>query len=234
MIKLQMKLEDKLIDLESRRMRENVRIYGVTETAEKDFPTMSDFVEKLLREGLELSQEEADIRIERAHRSLAPPPPEDAPPRSIVVKFLSFRTKEFVLRKAWQKRGFTWNGKQINLDHDYPPLILKKRREYAEVRKILKEQKIPFQTLFPARLRVNYTDETKIYNTVEEATADMSSRGYAVNVVKSPETALEQLKQLTWRRVRGAERRTANRRRDPGYKEKLRAFKRTSPSPSGN
>jgi len=37
------------------------------------------------------------------------------------------------------------------------------------VRKILKEQQIPFQTPFPARLKVKYTEETKIYNTVVEA-----------------------------------------------------------------
>lgn len=127
-IKLQIRLEDKLMDLESRTRRENIRIYGVPETAERDSPTMSDFVEKLLRVGLELSQDEIDIRIERAHRSLGPSPPADAPPRSIIVKFLSFKTKELLLRKAWQKKGFTWNGKQVSLDHDYPPLILKKRK----------------------------------------------------------------------------------------------------------
>lgn len=234
-IKIQIRLEDKLMDLESRTRRENIRIYGVPETAERDSPTMSDFVEKLLCDGLELSQDELDICIERAHRSLGPPPPDDAPPRSIIVKFLSFKTKELLLRKAWQKKGFTWNGKQISLDHDYPPLILKRRKEYAEVRKILKEQKIPFQTLFPARLKVKYTEETKIYNTAAEATADMSRRGYAVKVIRSPETALEQVKQMTWTRVgRGAGSSATNKRRDPVYKDKLRAFKRTSPAPSGN
>lgn len=132
---------------------------------------------------------------------LGPPPPDGAPPRSIVVKFLSYNTKELVLRKAWQKRGFEWKGSQIYLDHDYPPLILKKRREYAEVRRVLKEQQSPFQTLFPARLKVKFMEETKIYSTVAEATADVSSRGYSVKVIKSAETALEQLKQMTWTRV---------------------------------
>lgn len=54
MLKLHMKLEDKLTDLESRSRRENVRIYGVPEEAEKDSPTMVSFVEKLLRDGLKL------------------------------------------------------------------------------------------------------------------------------------------------------------------------------------
>ncbi|KAL4008615.1 hypothetical protein ACER0C_002467 [Sarotherodon galilaeus] len=109
-IKLQIRLEDKLIDLESRTRRENIRIYGVPETAEQDFTIMIEFVEKLLRDGLGLSLSQEDI--ERAHRSQGPlPPPGDAPPR--------FKTKEFVLRKAWQKRGFTFSGRHVSLDHDY-------------------------------------------------------------------------------------------------------------------
>lgn len=232
-IKLQIRLEDKLIDLESRTRRENIRIYGIPETAEQDFTTMIEFVQKLLRDGLGLSLAQEDI--DRAHRSLGSPPPGDVPPRSIIVKFLSFKTKELVLRKAWQKRGFTFNDRHVNLDHDYPPQILKKRREYAEVRKILKEQQIPFQTLFPARLKVKYTDKTKTYNTAAEATEDMASRGYAVKVVKSPETLLEQLKRLTWSKVaRKPTSSAANKKPDPGYKEKLRVFGRTTPSSSGN
>ncbi|CAI5678533.1 unnamed protein product [Oreochromis niloticus] len=78
-IKLQIRLEDKLIDLESRTRRENIRIYGVPETAEKHFTTMIEFVEKLLRDGLGLSLSQEGI--ERAHRSQGSlPPPGDAPP----------------------------------------------------------------------------------------------------------------------------------------------------------
>lgn len=67
-----------------------------------------------------------------------------------------------------------------------------------------------------------------------EATEDMSSRGNAVKVVQSPETALE-LKQLTWSKV-GREPMSAalNKKRDPGCKEKFRAFMRMVPSPSEN
>lgn len=115
MLKLHIKLEDKVLDLKSRSRRENIRIY-------------------LLREGLELTDDVPDLQIERAHRSVGSQPPADAPPRSIIIKFLSFKTKETLLRKAWQRKGFTWQDNHINLDHDYPPLILKKRREYTETR----------------------------------------------------------------------------------------------------
>nr|AAD02926.1 unknown [Oryzias latipes] len=232
LMQVHVKLTDKLTDLESRERRENIRIYGVPETSERDSPSMSAFVETLLREGLKLEGAE-NINIERAHRSLGPPPPNGASPRSILVKFLSFKTKEQILRKAWQQKGFTWKGKQISLDNDYPPLILKKRREYAAILRILKDKQIQFQTLFPARLKVKYADGVKIYNTATEASEDMSKRGFPVEVIKPPESVLERYKQLnTWNRVTRGTGRTAPGPPGPSYKEKLRAFRRTGADPA--
>ncbi|CAL1598891.1 unnamed protein product [Knipowitschia caucasica] len=73
LVQLNIKLEEKMVDMESRSRRENVRIYGVPESSEKDSPSMIAFVETLLREGLELDG--VDISIERAHRSLGPASP---------------------------------------------------------------------------------------------------------------------------------------------------------------
>lgn len=233
MLKLHSRLDDKMLDLESRSRRENVRIYGVPEGAEKEPAAMISFVEKLLREGLELPDDMSDLQIERAHRSIGPQPPTDAPPRSIIIKFLSFKMKEALLRKAWQKKGFTWQGNQINVDHDYPPLILKKRREYAEIRKVLKENNVQFQTLFPARLRVRYEDGARIYDTIEEASEDLLKRGYAVTAITPPETLMEQVQRLSWK-DRRATKGTRKTGREMSYREKLRAFRRSSSAPSEN
>lgn len=234
MLKLHTKMEDKLLDLESRSRRDNIRIYGVPEEAEKESTTMVLFVENLLHGGLELTEDIPDLQIERAHRSVGPKPPVDAPPRSIIIKFLSFKTKETILRMAWQKKGFTWQENHINLDHDYPPQILKKRREYSEIRKVLKEKKVPFQTLFPARLHVRHDDGTKIYDTIEEASEDLCRRGYTVTITRPPESLMEQVQRLSWTRVdRRARKDILKTGREAGYREKLRTFRRPSPAPSG-
>ena len=145
----------------------------------------------------------------------------------------SFKTKETILRKAWQKKGFTWQENCINRDHDYPPPILKKRREYTEIRKILKENRVQFQTLFPARLRVRHEDETRTYETVEETLEDLLRRGYAVTtIITPPEMLMEQVQRLSWTRVdTRAKKGTTD--RDQTYKKELRAFRRSSPTPSG-
>lgn len=68
---------------------------------------MVDFVDKLLRDTLELPLT-TELHIERAHRSLAPKPPGDPgeKSRSIIVRFLRYKMKEEILRKAWGNKVF--------------------------------------------------------------------------------------------------------------------------------
>lgn len=95
------KQQKKLTDLEGRSRRNNIRTYGVPEGKEGD--SMTEFVENFLKAELALMAD-TTLRIQRAHRALARKPDRDAPPRSIVVNFLEFSTKEMVLKKAWGKK----------------------------------------------------------------------------------------------------------------------------------
>lgn len=196
-LKIQEQLHIKLTDQESRSRRENVRIYGVPEVAEGSPKAMIPFIEKLLKENLGISTS-TDLKIERAHQAPVPQPPSDAHPRSILVRFLSFITKEDVIRLAWQKKGFLFRNKKISLDHDYAPGILNKRREFGEARRVLKLHKIRFQMLFLAHQRVFYEDGTTIYESVEEATEDIERRGMQVKVVTQPTSLLEKIQQGAW------------------------------------
>lgn len=99
MLKLNIQQEDKLMELESRSRCENVRIYGVPEGAESECATTTAFIESLLCKGLKF----ATIwltSILKVWCSLWFRPPEDAPPRSIIVKFPSFKKKEAILHEA--------------------------------------------------------------------------------------------------------------------------------------
>ena len=224
MLKIQEQLQLQLTDQEGRSRRGNVRIYGVPEGAEGEPRLVIPFVEKLLKDNLAIPNS-TDMQIERAHRALAPQPPAGAQPRSILVKFLSFRMKEEVLRLAWQRKGFTWQNNKINLDHDYAPGILARRRDYAEARRVLKENNIRFQTLYPARLRVFHEEGTAIYETAEAATADLASRGLPVKVIAQPRSLLERIQRWSWRTTR-ARRAPRASRAPPGFKEKLQVFRR--------
>ncbi|KAL7853151.1 hypothetical protein SRHO_G00189360 [Serrasalmus rhombeus] len=90
-----------------------MRIFGVPENSEGD--SVTHFVEELLHRELSLP-EGTELLIQRAHRAAARRPGPGETPRSIIIHFLRFDTKEM------------------------------KRRAYAEIKKTLKAKGIRFQT----------------------------------------------------------------------------------------
>lgn len=237
----QANLEAKLVDQEGRARRDNLRIYGIPEGNEGS--DMIGFVDKLMKNALDLPADR-DLGIDRAHRALSQRRNDpQAKPRSIIVKFGSYRTKEEILRSAWQKKQIFYNDIRFYVDHDFPIEVLKKRSEYTEAKKVLREKRIKFQTPYPARMRVFYEDGTRVFQDASEATRDMAERGLPVKVVKSStapdrETRLLSTWQVARRRldggadqVPGAAGGYAKSKKGPRsqYKEKLREFKRQSP-----
>lgn len=168
---------------------------------------MVDFLDNLLKSALAFPPDR-ELGIERAHRALVPKPNNpQAKPRSIVVTFGSYQIKEEVLRRAWQKKEVFCNDACFYVDRDFPPDVLKRRGEYAEAKKVLKEKQIKFQTPYPARMRVFYDDGTRLYQDATEATRDMVSRGYPVTVVKSPTTTdQDEIMLLSTRQMAGRRR----------------------------
>lgn len=73
---------------------------------------------------------------------------------------------------------------------------LRKRLEYAEAKKVLRENNIRFQTRFQARMRVFYEGETCLYNSVEEVTRDMVKRGLSVMIYKPPTSWADRVQNL--------------------------------------
>lgn len=206
LIKEVTRLENKVLDQEGRSRRKNIRIYNVPEDAEGS--SMIEFVEKLLHDKLEIP-ETTDINVERAHRALVPKPSRDKDkPRSIVIRYLRYKTKEEILLKAWGKKKVLLDDEiQIFFDNDYPSAVLQKRKEYTEAKRVLRQNGVRFQTPFPAKLRVFYESGTRLYQSAEEAMKDMKSRKLPINMTPPKEDLLAQLSQTAWERVKSHERR---------------------------
>ncbi|XP_032405222.1 uncharacterized protein PF11_0207-like [Xiphophorus hellerii] len=171
LLKQQRKLQEKLTELEGHGRRCNMRIYNV---AEQEGELVQERVEKLLHRELALPAG-TELQIQRAHRSFGKRPPPEANPRSIVVNFLKYKTKEEILTKAWKKK-IQVEGKRIFFDHDYPTEVIEKRKSYSKIKKALKDRKIRFQTPM-TKIRIHWSDGIKIYNNAEEAAIDMRRRG---------------------------------------------------------
>ncbi|CAJ1053465.1 hypothetical protein NFI96_002648 [Xyrichtys novacula] len=171
-------LEDKLTSIEQQARRNNIRCYSLAEGVEKDSPVK--FMENLIKTELGLTDlvQNQNPGIERAYR-VGPKPPEGAPPRSMIVRFLQLAVKEEVLHTAWAKKPCV-QGKRVYFDHDYADAVQKKRQEYVPIKKALSAKKIPFKTPM-TKMRVEFEKGTyTTYNSAAEAVKDLRSRGYTV------------------------------------------------------
>ena len=211
-------LQTKMTDLEARSRRNNVRIYGIPEGEEEN--NMMDFVAKLLKSEL-ATPSELDLKIQRCHRALAPRPPREAPPRSIIINFHKYKTKELILSSAWKKKEVFYKGTRVYFDHDFPTEVVKKRREYAGIRRVLKEKGVRFQTPPPAKLKVFLDGGPRIYNDAREAADDLQKRGFPIDQNEpgpAPEPRI-----TAWERVRDKHRQRAS--HPELIREKLSAFR---------
>lgn len=194
-------MQEKITDLEGRSRRNNIRIFGVPEETEEN--STSKYVDQLLKTELQLP-EGTELHIQRAHRALAQKPSPNAPPRSIIVNFLKFETKEMILKTAWKKKIQVGN-KQIFFDHDYPAEVVQKRRSYVGIKKVLKEKQIRFQTPL-TKIRIHWSNGVKTYDSAVEAARAMRERGYITDPPGDDSTlAVREKTRVTpeWQRVRG-------------------------------
>ena len=214
-----LKMQVKMTDLEGRSRRNNIRIFGIPEDTEEN--STSKYLERFLTTELELPSD-TPLQIQRAHRALAQKPPPNAPPRSMVVNFLQFETKEMVLSHAW-KRKIHVGGKRIFFDHDYATEVVQKRKAYGPIKKILKEEQIRFQTPL-TRMRIHWGSGVKPYDSAEDVARDMKERGYEVDLPREGTATAEREKtrdRAEWQQVT-----RSKTGRMAAAKEKLRGFHR--------
>lgn len=128
----------KRIELEGHSRRNNIRIYGIKEGAERT--SMTHFVENPIQTELGEGTGPNKLDIEHAHRALAPL-------RSTFIKFLKYSTKERIISAAW-KKPIMVDGNRVFFYCDYATAVMEKRREYRYllIKKVLKEKGIKFRT----------------------------------------------------------------------------------------
>lgn len=124
-LNLQQAFQAQLTDLEARSHRNNISIHGIPEGVEGD--DMKSFLEELFKN--ELSLTDTPFGIQCCHRLLGTKPPQGANPRSVLVCFQEYSTKEWVLCSAWQKKVVKYSGKRRFFEQDYPRYLWKERRK---------------------------------------------------------------------------------------------------------
>ncbi|KAL1247028.1 hypothetical protein QQF64_034465 [Cirrhinus molitorella] len=89
------KLRAKLDNLENRARRNNIRVIVIPEGSEGSHP--SAFIEALLLEVFGEQNFARKPEVDRAHRSLAPPPKPNQAPRPFIMRMHHYQMRELVL-----------------------------------------------------------------------------------------------------------------------------------------
>lgn len=154
------KLRIKLDDLENRSRRNNIRVIGIPEGSEGSHP--SAFIEALVLEVFGEQSFSKKPEVDRAHRSLAPPPKANQAPRPFIVRMHHYQMRELILRLAREKGQVLYKGLRIHFYPDVSADVAKRRAAFNQVKAELRGAGIEFGLLFPARLRINH-DGTKTF-----------------------------------------------------------------------
>lgn len=181
---------------------------------------MIHYIESLLKKELMETTGLTYLGIERAHRALGPKPAENAPPRSIVIKFLKYSIKDKIINAAWRKTIIV-DGRKVFFDHDYATAVMEKWREYQPIKKLLKERGIRFHTPM-TRMRVFLHSGTVVYGSADQASEDLRARDFSVPPIPKRREATQST--FSWEQVKERRSRSLNANYRQRVREKLRDF----------
>ena len=163
MEKLIMHLKDKTDDLGNCSRRSNIRILNVPEQTEgRD---TEGFLEKFIPQILGMDNFTSPVTLERAHHTGK----KSDRPRPLITKFLNFRDKENLLRLARSKGEMTYESKKISFYPDYSTNLQRRRDEFLDVKRMLRDKEMEYALIYPAQLRNKHQGPVKLFTTPAKA-----------------------------------------------------------------
>ena len=114
-------LEERIIDMQCRSMRENLIFYKIREEENEELST-EDILKKFIMDEMKVEEE---MLFERVHRMGRSKKAQDGTiiPRPIIAKFSYFKQKERV-----RKAGFNLKGSMFGVSEQFPQEIIEQRK----------------------------------------------------------------------------------------------------------
>uniref|UniRef100_A0A8C5EJ43 LINE-1 type transposase domain-containing protein 1 n=1 Tax=Gouania willdenowi TaxID=441366 RepID=A0A8C5EJ43_GOUWI len=159
-------LEEKMVDLETRSRLNNLRLVNLPEGAEG--PDACAFLESWLPEVLDTTLNRNPLALERGHR-VGPKRDADAPPRTVVMRFLDYRQKDMVSRAARMKKEILYKNQRVRFYNDVATEAHKQRKQVDTVRQQLRQLGLRHGIIPPATLVLTHRETTHRFTTAAEA-----------------------------------------------------------------
>lgn len=169
-------MREHIDDLENRGRRCNIRIVGVPEGLEGSDSVK--FFEKWIPDHLRMETKAGRLKLDRAHRSLAPKSGAGQRPRPLIVKFHNFTDKQRVMEAARRlgarrsnQDGTTNMGPRISFFNDYSAEVVRRRKAFDDIKARLRTMNMDYALLYPATLKVTVNGTQKRFDNPKEAAA---------------------------------------------------------------
>lgn len=158
---------ERIQTLENHSKRNNVRLVGLKETFGTN-GTLLNCVQKILAEGLGVCVD-PEFEIERVHRTLAPMPDPDRPPRPVLIRFLRQSARDKVITAAKEKRGVEWEGCRLSVFPDMTKELAERRKAFTAVKRKLQEFNVKYTLAYPATLRFKWKGKNVSFTKAKDA-----------------------------------------------------------------
>ena len=158
--------EDSLRDLWDNVKCTNTWIIGVPEEEEKKKGYEKIF-EEIIVENFPNLEKEIVSQVQEAQRVPYRINPRRNTPRHILIKLTKTKHKERILKAAREKHQVTCKGNPIHLTADLSAEILKARKEWQDIFKVLKGKNLQPRLLYPARISFKIDGEIKTFQTMK-------------------------------------------------------------------
>ena len=166
-------MKARLEDLESRSRRQNIRIVRIPEGAEKGRPT--DFIAELIPAVLGKDYFKTELKVDRAHRSLAAKLADGAPPRPLIARLHHPQARDLILRLASKNHPVLYNNKKIFFFPDLTQETMRQRKQFDGIREKCKAAKIRYGFLHPARFRMTVDGSSRTFSDPADADRFLAS-----------------------------------------------------------
>lgn len=167
-------LHERLIDLESRGRRNNIRLTGLKEGAEAG--DLDSFQNKILRYILDLEDSDPLPEIDRAHRTLRPKPNPGEPPQTIIVHLLWWGDRQIILQASRKKQTLLWEGQRFFVRQDLAMEVQKQSAAYKDIIDKVKTTGLRFGLLHPAKFVITIERKTFKYESLEATLLDLKDK----------------------------------------------------------
>ena len=139
----------------------NIRIIGVPEEDKKK--DHEKILEEIIVENFPKMGKEIITQVQETQRVPNSKNPRQNTPRHILIKLTKIKHKEQILKAAREKQQIAHKGISIRITPDLSIGILQARREWQDILKVVKENKLQPRLLYPAKISFRYEGETKSF-----------------------------------------------------------------------